>query len=642
MVKFYLLLILTFISFFCNGQVYQKEKDSINRLVAKSKGDEKAKLIINLSYYYVNTNKDSALILMESALEFAQSIEGKSKVYLEISNFHQYFNEGEFRLQALNTALDLVEGVNDSMTANILSEKNMIFSDKGLYNQALISAHKVLRIYEKGGNNNSILDAMLQIGYVYDRMGNYHTAIEWYKKGLKLNNITNENLLGKNYGLIGIAYDELKDYQKAIKYNLIAVEHFKNVPNSNNLSTWYSNLGNTYTKLGKLDLAESYTLLAIKDPLNFSPFINLATIYIEKGELEKAEKILLKKVEELKIADNKKFLAEANYRLFELNKKKGNYLDAIKYLEDYKTIEDERLAEKNIKQVNELTVQYETQEKEKMIFEQQNKINANQLELKNRYFWILGLSSLAIILGLLGFIFYRRQIVKSSAQLKDNILRITKQELQYQNNLTEQRTEIARDLHDNIGAHLTFIISSLENIHHLPATENRLVSNKITQLSMFTKGTIRELRDSIWAINKDAISLQDLNIRIANFIESANLITPQIKLNINTDTLMQEEVFFTSNAGVNIYRILQEAVNNAIKHAKAKNILINIKKENDILILEVEDDGIGYDFQKNESSGNGMQNMKRRSNLLKGNLVVTSLNPGTLLSCSFQCSELKK
>src|SRR5690606_27114460 len=116
--------------------------------------------------------------------------------------------------------------------------------------------HRLISIRKRLPSRNHELNAVLQTGYTYDRLGDYTTAITWYKKGLEIPGVTNENFIGRAYGLIGIAYDELGDYDQAIAYNLKAVDHFEKAPSSGFLHTWYSNLGNTYTKIGKLDLAE--------------------------------------------------------------------------------------------------------------------------------------------------------------------------------------------------------------------------------------------------------------------------------------------------------------------------------------------------------------------------------------------------
>ena len=92
-----------------------------------------------------------------------------------------------------------------------------------------------------------------------------------------------------------------------------------------------------------------------------------------------------------------------------------------------------------------------------------------------------------------------------------------------QNKLHEQRLAISRDLHDNIGAQLTFIISSVENLKFgFPNIDNK-IKNQLTKVGDFTRETIIELRDTIWAMNSNEFAIQDLKIRLTNFIEKAKV-----------------------------------------------------------------------------------------------------------------------
>src|SRR5690606_7568364 len=135
------------------------------------------------------------------------------------------------------------------------------------------------------------------------------------------------------------------------------------------------------------------------------------------------------------------------------------------------------------------------------------------------------------------------------------------------NSLQEQRLTISRDLHDNIGAQLTFIISSIENLQYGFKITNEKLTNKLTNISSFTKETIYELRDTIWAMNKDKISLEDLQIRTTNFIEKAAIASEGMELKFDVDPELNKDTTFTSVQGMNIYRIIQEAINNALKYA---------------------------------------------------------------------------
>ena len=196
-------------------------------------------------------------------------------------------------------------------------------------------------------------------------------------------------------------------------------------------------------------------------------------------------------------------------------------------------------------------------------------------------------------------------------QKKEFELQTAIEKIDYQNRLQEQRLSISRDLHDNIGAQLTFIISSIHTLKSTFKIEDHNINNKLNNISNFTKDTITELRDTIWAMNNAEITFSEMNKRILNFLSKAQNSFENVNFTFNVDPSL-ENMKFSSSEGMNIYRIIQEAVNNSLKYSHAKNINIEVKNiQNDILV-EIFDDGKGFD-EKEITPGSGLLNMKKRA-----------------------------
>lgn len=602
------------------AQLHLSKIDSLQHVI-----QTKSATLIALSHLTAATNLDTTLVLLTQSVQVARSNEMKGKAHFEKALFYRFLQKDTEQSLHLDTAFQLLYGANDTIAGNVLHLKNILLGNKGQYQKALQVGYRELAIFRKLSVKDKELDAMLQIGYTYDRMGDYHKAIEWYRRGLKLEGVKNEDYIGRAYGLIGIAYDELKDYDKAVLYNLKAITRFKKKPNSIFLHTWYSNLGNTYTKLGKLDLAEKYTLLALEDNSRkrYVTIINLGKIYLEKGEIKKAETVLKKVLEDLQQTDQPVFLSEAYLRLHELYIKVGDYKTSLAYFEQYNQNEQKRLSIEKAKQINELTIQYETAEKEKQLLEQNTKIASHQLELKNRNLWISGLSSLVIIIALIGFLLYKQQLLKNNQQQQESEMKLALEKIDAQNKLQEQRVNISRDLHDNIGAQLTFIISAIDTIKYYVADKQNPLTQKLDDIAIFAKETIQELRDTIWAMNKSEITLQDLLTRTTNFIEKARQANPDIQISVESDETIRAHVKFTGLNGLNTFRIIQEATNNALKHAEAEDINITIGKEHNSVRFRIADNGIGF-LEKDEHQGNGLMNMRKRASELGSELLLES------------------
>jgi signal transduction histidine kinase len=210
---------------------------------------------------------------------------------------------------------------------------------------------------------------------------------------------------------------------------------------------------------------------------------------------------------------------------------------------------------------------------------------------------------------------------------KEIDLKDTLSKIKTQNRLQEQRLRISRDLHDNIGSQLTFIISSIDNLNYISKDINEKLKDKLSSISSFTGSTIHELRDTIWAMKKSEISIEDLNTRVLSYVEKAKTATENIQFDIKQD--IQNDTTFSSKNGMNIFRVIQEAINNSIKYAEASKISIYTYQEKGKLIFIVKDNGIGFDI-KTVELGNGLANMEKRISEINGELIISSkINSGT-------------
>src|SRR5690606_29161309 len=146
-----------------------------------------------------------------------------------------------------------------------------------------------------------------------------------------------------------------------------------------------------------------------------------------------------------------------------------------------------------------------------------------------------------------------------------------------QNRLQEQRLRISRDLHDNIGAQLAFIISSIDNLKYGFKITDQKLNDKLTSISDFTTETIYELRDTLWAMNKTEITFEDLQCRLSNYIDKAHVFEVKINFTFQVDKDVDIKRKFNSMEGVNIHRVIQEAIHNSIKHSNSKTIKVKVE-----------------------------------------------------------------
>ena len=227
-----------------------------------------------------------------------------------------------------------------------------------------------------------------------------------------------------------------------------------------------------------------------------------------------------------------------------------------------------------------------------------------------------------IILAIYSFI-----VIKSSQQHKEAEFKYVLSQVENQNKLLQQRLSISRDLHDNIGSQLTFIISSVDNVKYAFDIEDNHLENRLNKISEFAKGTIVELRDTVWALNSNKMVFEDLEARINNFIEKAKVSNEHVLFTFIIDEKLKLKEL-NAIEGMNVYRTIQEAIHNAFKHANASNITIEATESNGLKKIKITDDGIGFDMDQVEK-GSGLNNMKKRIEQIGGKLELSSNKQGT-------------
>ncbi|MDR6301852.1 tetratricopeptide repeat-containing sensor histidine kinase [Mesonia maritima] len=573
-------------------------------------------------------NPQKALEILEKALqEYKQENLNASYNLMGLV----YRDIGKLEEAIKYSTLVIENSKKDSLKASAYNNLGACLRQKGAYENAIQNYLKALHIYENNNQQKEIAVVNNNIGLVYSYLGLPEKALEFHVAAQqKFEEIEYEKGVSEALNNIAIVYANKGDLDKALinfKKSLKIEEKRNDVKGK---AESLNNVGGVYYYQGEVDSALVYFQKSIqleKSIKNFaglaSSYNNMATVLMENNRLQKS-KIYLDSA--FNYATKYKMITDKENALFnysqfyELSNENKN---ALLYFKKYADLKD---STKNIatnNKVSQLEIEYETKKKENQILQQKAKLAEKELEVRKKNMYLYGSLGLALILGLLGYLFYNQQRLKNLQFKKESQLKIALAKIQTQNELQEQRLRISRDLHDNIGAQLTFIISSLDNLKFaFPAMENKILK-KLTSISDFTGKTIYELRDTIWAMNKEKISFEDLQIRITNFIEKAKSAFRGTNFEFNISSEINIEHTFTSVVGMNIYRIIQESVNNALKYAEAKKITVTIEKQKNEFLISIEDNGKGFHVE-NIEMGNGLQNIQKRAKQAKGEVKIMS------------------
>ncbi len=181
--------------------------------------------------------------------------------------------------------------------------------------------------------------------------------------------------------------------------------------------------------------------------------------------------------------------------------------------------------------------------------------------------------------------------------------------------LENERKRIAGDLHDDIGPLLSAIKLQVDHVEPTDEHERQVLQKSVKQIDE----VIRRFRQISYNLLPNTLVRKGFVAAAHEFAGKMNdLGSVHIEFTCNTDIKLSGE------NEVNLYRIIQEIIHNAIKHSGAKNLIINIYKEDDMVILSAADNGVGFNYEPSRegTTGLGMLNMQSRAALLKARLTV--------------------
>ena len=523
-------------------------------------------------------------------------------------------------------------------------------------------------------------DAYTGLGITYGRIGKINQAIACFYKSIAINERENNySQLAKDYLNIAVDFKTNKDFAKSLEFNFKAQKLFLKLKDSLHVAIVSNNLSQIYNHLGKYQQGIAHAQYAKKyfeangfERYTAYPLYNMGVSLDSLGQSKKAHKLYLQSVEihnqnrepyELsnvycslanlyykqkqyalgasnaqkalalsQEANGLEFKTSASKTLAKCYSKLTNFKKATYYYNQHLAYKDSLFKIEKEKEIGELYVKYETEKKEKLLAEAQASLLLKESKIRERNSYLLATISFAFLLALIGFFVYKQQRLRNKQILKEQALQQALNRIENQNNLQEQRLAISKDLHDNIGAQLTFIISSLDNLKYFEFNKEKLYT-KFDSISLFTRSTITDLRDTIWAMNKETITFEDLKTRITNFIEAAKTSLRGIAFEFNYPEKM-DEMALNSLKGIDVYRIIQEAVNNAVKHAKPNEIRVDFECfENQIRVV-IQDNGQGFDVKTIEA-GNGLLSMQKRAKAIGGVLKIESMAQGTKIMVLF-------
>lgn len=313
-----------------------------------------------------------------------------------------------------------------------------------------------------------------------------------------------------------------------------------------------------------------------------------------------------------------------------LNEEMGNAKEALAWEHKYSQLNDS-LSSENVKlEINKIETKFNTVEKERKIATLNAEKNQKELEVnkKNSYLWGLSLI-LLLVLSLLIFLFILFRKNKKISEQKINDIK-QKEELSLTRAILDgeerERERIARDLHDGLGGMLAGVKINFStwSSNYLHPEKDKEFYTILGQLD----NSVSELRHIARNLMPESLlnfGLETALHDLCEFYSRKNLDIDFQAINIETNLSL--------NIQLNIYRIVQELLANAVKHAEANSILLQCSQSGERFMITIEDNGKGFDKNIEQTTKSmGLRNLKNRVSYLKGKMEVNSDRQGTTIN----------
>ena len=615
----------------------QRQIDSLSKIAQNTSGTEQVGAYASLASLTRNADPDTAMFFAKKAYTIAEELGNaysKMIAYNAMGSILHVRGSYDLSLKYYRQALEIAEATkNDSLKASALTGIGASLWQVGKHAESLEHHFKSLRIREKMNDTRGIIAAKNSIGMVYQTQEKLPLAEKYVSEALALLKAYNDPALQINtmhtlaniYGMQGKIKEAF-----AIDQQGLALAEKTNSELAKSL--FYDNMGNCYlygnppnyekaieffTKTLKIDSAFDN-----KKQMSDS-YVNLGDVFFQQKKYDEAIPYLQRCIV---LADESGYAQgklKALQMLSTAYQQSGKANEAYISLKNAMRVKDSLVNTSSEHRIAEMQTLYETEKK-------QQQINLQHEQLSKKNFILAGIIILFLLLGLLALSGWLRYRLAQKAKLQNEIIR--HQELSTKAVIKaeeDERQRIARDLHDGVGQMMSATkmnLSALESDIKLETKEQQVSFEKIINL---VDESCKEIRSVSHNMMPNALLKKNLSSAIRDFVDKMD--KKSLEVHLYTEGLDEK---LDSNVETVLYRVIQECVNNVIKHAEASTLDISVTKDGQSISATIEDNGKGFDINDQEKiAGIGLKNILTRVNYLKGTVDFDSApGKGTLVA----------
>ena len=587
--------------------------------------------------YWKSGNNDSAMFFLDKAIQINDSIEEYKNLAQNFEVYallYIYSNQPEPAVKKLNKSLHYFYKANDSSgIVGIYNSFGLLYKSIAKYDSAVYYYVKLLSL-SKGTENENVYSAgLINLGNIYLHLGEFEKAEKYFLESVdfskKINRIDH---LATAYKSLGTISSNKNDFDSALEYYKLSTELHEQLNNPAGLVSLYLAIGNTYEERKRYNNAFEYYSKGIKlaDEIEdmdgvIVGLLNQGLIYMKWNNYIQALSNFDTCVVLAKSTSDLENLKSAYLNIYLLHKERNAYKNAYIYQTKYHKINDSIFNLEKAEVIADLTLKYEKEKDQALILTLENENLAKDLSLRKRtnqrnIYLFSGIGTIAVILFLL--IFYRHKARKDKI-ITDQKIRQLEEEKKLLaakflvEGQEEERKRIAKELHDGLGVLLSTAKMQFATIKD-KSPENKPLIDKATKLLEQATGDVREISHNMMPGLLTKFGLYEATEDLFDKLNETVGLKAIVEIK-GEQTRLQE------NKEIMLYRIIQEMVNNTLKHAEAKNILLDMNIQSEMLNIKYLDDGKGFVVsEKLESKSFGLTSIQSRVNFLNGKLDIES------------------
>lgn len=576
---------------------------------------------MQLKYDAANTHFKNALLAFDKLKDYVNL----TTVYINLSESYVEEEKADSAFKYLAIGKKYNDNIDKNSydwidnELNILSDYANIYHMLNMMDSTIFYSLQTVQLASENGYDEMAGISLLQLGAAYQKLKENDKAIQYYFKALaylKGNTFYEPQILTG----IGMSHYSKGNFDSTIIYTKKSIDIEESLGGEFLIPMNFLNLGLAYK--GKKKYTEAIT--AFTKGLELKKLgqdekrqlqLFLGDTYKEMKDWKKAEKFYLKNLD-TKDSLEHRIRYMSLYALSDVYANQNDYKKAFIYLEKAQQHEKLFVSNEHQRSIKELEVKYETHQKEKEIHQlkTENQLREALIQSenqKNKFAYL----SLCIILLSGGYLFQR---------FKKKKLQENKQ------NLINERLRLSAELHDEVGSTLSGIsMYSYLAKSQFEAKNNDLIKS-LNEIHQSSGEMVNKLNEIVWLIHPGKDTLSHLLEKTEDYLRKmAAIKNILVKLDSPSDS---SQVVISELTRRNIYLILKEGINNAVKYSNCNTIHLSTRKESSKLYFQLSDNGKGMDLNT-VVKNNGLINMKKRAMDIGADFILDSeIDSGTKIS----------